>query len=249
MRERTLRWDGCVNVRDLGGLRTEDGGETLFGRVVRADSVRNLSDRGWEAMRAYGVRQVVDLRWPEELTGDPPREVGLQVVHVPLLGDGREDQELDELDVRQRAVADPVERVSGLYLGFVELFRPRFAEAVCAVGRAAEGAVVVHCAGGKDRTGLVCALTLRLAGVLPIEIGSDYAISAQRLEPFLGPWIAEADSEEERESRRRVAAAPAEAMVRVVEGIEERYGSVAAYLRDGGATEAELDCAHTRLRG
>ncbi len=63
MRTRELVWDGCVNVRDLGGLPTEDGRVTRFGAVVRADNVRRLSDAGWEALAGYGIRRIIDLRW------------------------------------------------------------------------------------------------------------------------------------------------------------------------------------------
>lgn len=84
---RDLVWDGCVNVRDLGGLPTEGGGETRFGSIVRADNVRRLSDEGWKAVAGYGVSTVVDLRWAEELAEDPPPALDLHVVHVSLFGD------------------------------------------------------------------------------------------------------------------------------------------------------------------
>ena len=45
-RSRDLAWDGCLNVRDLGGHRTDDGGETRYGAIVRADSIRQLTDDG-----------------------------------------------------------------------------------------------------------------------------------------------------------------------------------------------------------
>ena len=50
MPDRTLAWDGCLNVRDLGGHPTEDGGVTRFGSIVRADSIRRLTDDGWAAL-------------------------------------------------------------------------------------------------------------------------------------------------------------------------------------------------------
>ena len=58
-RERVLVWDGCVNVRDLGGLPLEGGGDTRFGAVVRADSLAGLTSRGWQALQDYGVRSLV----------------------------------------------------------------------------------------------------------------------------------------------------------------------------------------------
>ena len=84
---RTLAWEGLLNVRDLGGHPIEDGGETRWGAVVRADNVRRLTDAGWRALVDYGVRSVVDLRFHEELAEDPPRELPVDVVHVSLFGE------------------------------------------------------------------------------------------------------------------------------------------------------------------
>src|SRR6266508_2668458 len=96
-RSRDLRWDGCLNVRDLGGHRTEDGAETLFGRVVRADSLRQLTDRGWEAAVDYGITTVVELRGDHECDADPPRELTTEVLHVPFMeANQREWEEIEE---------------------------------------------------------------------------------------------------------------------------------------------------------
>ena len=69
---RDLLWDGCLNVRDLGGHPTEDGGETLFGAIVRADSLERLREAGWRALVEYGVRTIIDLRLDEERNGGVP---------------------------------------------------------------------------------------------------------------------------------------------------------------------------------
>src|SRR5262249_24471543 len=75
LHRRELAWDGCLNVRDLGGHPTDDGGETRYGAVVRADSVRQLSDAGWAALVEYGVDTIVDLRMDQELAADPPADL------------------------------------------------------------------------------------------------------------------------------------------------------------------------------
>jgi hypothetical protein len=69
-RERVLAWDGCINVRDLGGLPTEDGRETRFGIVVRADAIRGLTDKGLKALADYGFRLAIDLRADDEVAQD-----------------------------------------------------------------------------------------------------------------------------------------------------------------------------------
>jgi protein-tyrosine phosphatase len=248
VQDRHLTWDGCVNVRDLGGHPTEDGSETRYRRIVRADSVRGLSDAGWEALVAYDVRRIVDLRWHEELAADPPRELPVEVVHIPLLGD-REDAIGREIDALVKDIGDAAVRRSMMYLEFLRRYPANFAAAVAAVGRAPEGAAVVHCAGGVDRTGLVSALLLWLAGVAPEHIANDYAASEVNWAPRTAVWISEADDEEEREFRSFLARMPPEAMLAVLEALERDHGGVAGYLRDAGIAEDDLERARARLRG
>jgi protein-tyrosine phosphatase len=244
LRSRDLVWDGCVNVRDLGGHPTEDGGETKFGAVVRADSVRGLSDEGWEALVAYGVRTIVDLRWREELEEDPPRELPVVARHVPLFGERDEMEEINEL---VRNIGDPAVRRSTSYLEFLRRWPGNFARAVEAVAQAPEGAVVVHCAGGVDRTGLVSALLLRIAGVAPEDIAQDYAVSEANWARGTEEWIAEAEDEDERELRRFLSRMPPEAMLGVIETVEREHGDVAAYLRSAGVSDEDLERLRSRL--
>jgi protein-tyrosine phosphatase len=244
---RTLVWDGCLNVRDLGGHRTEDGHRTRFGAIVRADSVRQLSDDGWRALVDYGIHTIVDLRLHEELEADPPGELPVDVVHVSLFGTPDRGY-WSEIDAIGAAAPDEVAATREVYLRLIEDHRAQAAAAVTAVAQADDGGVLVHCQAGKDRTGLVTALLLRLAGVGHDEIGVDYALSADALASVLDEWIAETDDEAERERRRRQSATPADAMRGVLEEIERRYGDVAAFLQAGGASASDLERVRDRLR-
>jgi protein-tyrosine phosphatase len=244
---RDLAWDGCLNVRDLGGHPVAGGGETLFGRVVRADSVRQLSETGWRAAVDYGVRTVVDLRDEEELQADPPGDLPVEVLHVPFLEFGRRDV-VAQVQAASAAAPSDALATRDVYLVFLEHFRANVARAITAVAQAPEGAVVVHCVGGKDRTGLVTAFLLDLAGVDHDDIGTDYALSELRLKPRHDRWIAEAGTEEERERLRRVAATPKEAIIGVLAELEHGYGGVEGYLRAGGLDPADAERARARLR-
>jgi protein-tyrosine phosphatase len=244
---RDLVWDGLLNVRDLGGHPTEDGGETKFGQIVRADTVRRLTDDGWRALLDYGIRTIVDLRTDEELQADPPAELPVTAVHVPFLVENHEVfEEVEEAATRAPDLATATRDV---YLIFLERFRANVVAALTAIATAAEGGVVVHCMGGKDRTGLTTAFLLRMAGVPIEEIAADYALSEERLKPRHDKWLAEAETEAERERLRRIAATPAESMVGVLEELERRYGSVEGYLRAGGAPDDIGERVRARLRG
>ena len=250
-RSRDLVWDGLLNVRDLGGHPTEDGGETRFGSIVRADSVRQLSDEGWEALVDYGVKTVVDLRADEELEADPPAELPVEVLHVPFMETDRSDWQAieGELDAAVKAAPDTATATRDVYLIFLERFNRNVAAAVRAVANAPEGGVVIHCAGGKDRTGLLTALLLHLAGVGTDEIAQDYALSEERLRTRHEQWLARgrvgggaraaeahvADAGRLDEGRLRGARAP----------LRERRGVTCA---SAGLTDDELARARARLR-
>ena len=62
MKNRLLDWDGCKNVRDLGGLKTEDGRDIQWRAVVRGDTPSRLSAAGWSALFSYGIRTIITLR-------------------------------------------------------------------------------------------------------------------------------------------------------------------------------------------
>jgi protein-tyrosine phosphatase len=245
--ERTLSWDGCLNIRDLGGLPTADGGSTRFGAIVRADSIRQLSDEGWAALVDYGVRRIVDLRFHSELAADPPHELPVEMVHVSVLPDA-DSNHWTEIDAVGDAARDAVTATRDVYLEFLERFGASFARAVAAVGDAPDGGVLIHCVAGKDRTGLVSALLLRLAEVPIAEVASDYALSAERLLTWSTPWIEEAQSEEVRLRRVRISQTPASAMSAVLEELESRYGSVRGYLCASGMEEFKVERIRKRLQ-
>jgi protein tyrosine/serine phosphatase len=251
LQPRDLVWDGCLNVRELGGLATRDGGETRPGAVVRADSVRQLSDAGWAALVEHGIRTVVDLRGHDERADDPPAELPVEVVHVPFFEATDEEWHAiaAELDAAARAAPDAAMATRDVYLIFLERFKRNVGAAVRAVAHAPEGGVVIHCVGGKDRTGLLSAFLLHLAGVADDEIASDYALSEERLRPRHEAWFAAAESDEELERLQRIAQTPAASMSGVFSELEQRYGGVEAYLREAGVTDEELELVRARLRG
>jgi protein tyrosine/serine phosphatase len=221
-----LAWHGCMNVRDVGGLATADGRVTAHGALVRSDSVSQLRRAGWDALVAHGVRTIVDLRFAQERDDDPPRELDVEVVHAPLFGDT--DADIHEALQRRIDAARGVTEQYRLFYGdWLERYPGGFATAVRAIANAAPGAVVVHCVGGKDRTGVVVALALEVAGVSRELIALDYEATER--------------------SFGEEGVAPAAGMDGVLDDLEQRHGGVRAYLRRGGASDAELDRLRERL--
>jgi protein tyrosine/serine phosphatase len=242
-----LVWDGCVNIRDVGGLPVAGGGTTQPGRLVRADNVRGLTDAGWRALVDHGVHLVVDLRFPEELAEDPPGDPPVKVVHIPLLGANRTAEWQAEVDAEMDRATGLEEYLVASYLGFLDRYHHRFGRVFQALADAPDGPVVVHCLGGKDRTGLVSALALRLAGVSIADVAGDYARSGPNLAELDAEWVGAAADEADRRRRGLMVGTPAAVMRDVLEELERRHRSVEAYLAAAGVGDDALERVRRRL--
>jgi protein-tyrosine phosphatase len=260
-----LDWDGCVNVRDLGGLGTATG-TTRYGAVVRSDTVAGLTAEGWRALVDHGVTSIVDLRSPDEVaaarrldegsdwlvdahvgTRRPPSPRAVATTGIPLLGEWTAEHER-HFDRVAAAEPDPVGSTRAVYLAILDLFAANVAAALVALGRSPAGGALVHCQAGKDRTGLVVALALLLAEVDDEAIADDYALSGPSIAPLHGVWVSEAPDERERERRRRIGLAPRDAMIDVIGEIDRRWGGAERYLVGAGARPDELAAVRERLR-
>jgi len=246
---RDLVWDGCLNVRDLGGLETAGGGRTRYGAVVRADDVHQLSDEGWRALVDHGIRTVLDLRGDHEREDDPPAELPVEVVHVPFMEASEAEWEeiAEEIEAAAVAAPDVASSTRDVYLIFLERFKTNVAAAVRVLAHAPEGGIVIHCVGGKDRTGLLVAFLLHLAGVDDREVAADYALSEERLLSRHQAWFEAAESDEELARLQRIARTPAASMEGVFAELERRYGGVEGYLRAAGVSDEGLALVRARL--
>lgn len=191
-----MDWPGCLNARDLGGLPTEGGRRIRSGALIRSDSPHWLTEQGCVALRSSGVRRILDLRSTEEAELDPSPFVGEAVYRlVPMIDPDREHER------------DPAAQShAALYVDSLRRNGERIGAGLAVIADAPDGAVLVHCHAGKDRTGIVIALALRLAGVATEVIAADYALSADCLRGRHDSDVAALAEESARERLRAQAA-------------------------------------------
>jgi protein tyrosine/serine phosphatase len=243
---RHLNWENCLNVRDLGGYATSDGACTRWRSIIRADNLCLLTPAGAQALIDYGVRTVIDLRSPSEVArethpfaGEAARDGSPSYFNLPL------QDELIETDATPMAT-DPL---FDLYRENIDRYAANFGAVFKAIAGAPPGGVVLHCHAGKDRTGLVSALLLSLAGVPRQIIAEDYAATDRCLEPMYARIIANSPQEPTRLERlARFLVSPPETMLAVLGHLDARHGGVEAYLRAAGVTRPDVQRVRDRLR-
>ena len=270
---RTDRWltlDGTTNTRDLGGLPTVDGGTTRPGRVLRSDNLQTLSgDDVRRLVRELGLREVIDLRSIAEvlLEGRGPLRDVPEVTHrhfslLPERGHhtdvfAAEDDEvpdlpggwLESLLPRQVGEQDQDEPPAvRSYLGYLD-HRPENVVGALRAIAAADGASVVHCAAGKDRTGVIVAFALAVAGVPHEEIVADYAMTADVIEALVAKLATSATYRDDMDFDDLARHTPrAETMERVLALLDERHGGPAGWLTAHGFGPEEQAALRSRLR-
>jgi protein tyrosine/serine phosphatase len=173
MDKRVLAWDGCTNVRDLGGLHTNDGRSTRWRTVVRSDTPANLTAEGWSALYAYGIRTIISLcthgMAEDELNVLPPYS-DLRTIKVAI-------EDITDTQFVQQWVNSGLWCTPLYYRDALRRWPHRHAAAISAVAQAQPGGVLVHCRRGNDRTGIITLLLLTLAGVTLDDIIADYELS------------------------------------------------------------------------
>ena len=226
---RHLPLDGTRNVRDVGGYPAENGRRTRWRTLLRSDELTTLPEHAQEQLVALGLRQVIDLRWPDELVQAPNAFAGsarIRYTSIPLLAD------------------DPTPH-SGLAGMYRHVFDVR-ATQLAAVARAlldADGLpAIIGCAAGKDRTGVVIAWLLDLVGVPTPVIVEDYAVSAH--------YFAAPTTTVEPPDWRYVplvVESPPEFMADALEHLDQAHGGARALLRRQAFSEPEVDALVERL--
>ncbi len=245
-----LDLEGALNVRDLGGWATEQGGTLARGIVYRSDKLSALTPKDHRLLEGLGIRKVIDLRYDSELEADPSRlwDTVEHHLHLPIAGEIAQlksfidrvlDGEYEELTA---------EWIGDSYVEMLQRYPDQFAQA--AIGAVDGSPTLFHCTAGKDRTGLVAMLLLSTAGVGEHDILFDFTLTnvyrtEHRIES-LTPKFVERGLDIER--FRPALSAPQPAMEQAMAWLRANFGSPAGYLEELGGLGAEgVDRIRTAL--
>lgn len=250
--------EGAVNVRDLGGLPTSDGGSTVPGRLLRSENLQELTpDDVTKLVDEIGVTTVVDLRSTKEVTIEGPAPLdavpGVRRVHHPVLREFLDASDTVRAALLTEAIEADRERypddvLCGHYLGYLEN-RPAEVTGALRTIACAPGAVIVHCAAGKDRTGVISALALTAAGVKPDVVVADYVATNERLEAIVGRLRRSKMYGSDVATRSVQAhAARGEAMEAFLAQLSARYGGLSSWLAANGFDDDDVKQLRAKLR-
>jgi len=255
--------DGVVNMRDVGGLPTTDGGRIAKHRLLRSDNLQELSERDVERLvDTVGVSDIVDLRSDVELRIEGPGPLQARELvthhHHSLFRDDLFAVSAEEalvLPWSKEATGRVPPKVkrdddhwASHYLGYLA-DRPDSVLAALEVIAHSRGATIVHCAAGKDRTGTVTGLALSVAGVADEDVVADYVATGERIEAIVARLMARPAYEEVLRDQPMSHHLPRpETMQRILAVLAERHGGAAGWLLENGWSEDQVARLRGRLR-
>jgi protein tyrosine/serine phosphatase len=275
--EHAPRWIdlvGGANARDVGGLPTRDGRRTRSGRLIRSANLQYLTDADLALLvTELGVRRVVDLRTDVEVVSEGPGpmhdEPTVVIHHLSLFPDSEADSEapeiIDEVDAvtedpsgtggrllpwreRQPPPAHTGNKTADLYLTYLDLRPDSVVAALRAIAQP-DGATLVHCAAGKDRTGVIIAIALSLVGVERASITADYAATEQQLSAVIRLLARTPTYEVEVSDPDSVPRPRADVMEATLDALEARAGGIAGWLGQHGWTDHDTEALRSSLLG
>lgn len=244
-----VRWitlDGAANARVV-----------VPGVLLRSDNLQSLTARDVRLLVEQEALQVVlDLRTDAEVelegAGPMTREPRVRIEHRSLYPRSGGNTDLDAASVALWPPTAPSEwpdepRVVQAYLSYLAARPDSIVAAIRDIANTT-GAVLVHCAAGKDRTGVVVALALDAAGVDRDEIVSDYLATAERIDAIMARLVSSPTYRSELEGHDPRSHAPIPGtMERVFELVDERFGGSAAWLSAQGLSDEELGRLRHRM--
>ncbi|KAL2840959.1 protein-tyrosine phosphatase-like protein [Aspergillus pseudodeflectus] len=249
---KAVEFEGVFNVRSFGGYTStlRPNCSTRHGFIYRSGHLDNITSRGIEQLRSLGVTTIINLTNTGESTAlyanagtDTAGLEGVKVVNLPLAKGGFSVAKLAEK--YRRYVAEGEKVIAEGYLKLLEEGHSVVRDVVLLIRDNPDDVFLIHCSMGKDRTGVLFAILLRLAGVSQDDIASEYSLSEAALEPAL-PEVAAGIKrvilppiEDEEALRRAKIPLRKEAMTLTIAMIEERFGGAVCYLTERCGLEDE----------
>jgi protein-tyrosine phosphatase len=247
---RHIALEAVENFRDYGDYATASGRRLRKGRLYRSASHGRATDADLEAIAALEIAVIVDLRRPGERERDPARRPAAfqgRVIQNDE-GEGADDDPwwtfVRSCDLSEQAFRDYLSdyyRTAPFKPRHVDLFT-RYFQALAA----GEGPVLIHCAAGKDRTGVLAALTHHVAGVHPDDMRADYLLTnnPERIAaraPMVAAMIAQETGRTPTDAAIRAAiGVEAEYLEEAFRAIEAGHGGVDAYLERALGVDAAM---------
>jgi protein-tyrosine phosphatase len=198
---------------------------------LRSESPHTLSEPGLRELLELGIGTVVDLRTTSEREQRPSPliEAGVHTSHAPIFTDDED-------------YPDHLTTAAEVYCWWLRERRTGVAAAMSAVADAPSAPVLVHCHAGKDRTGVIVGLVLRLAGVSIDAIADDYAVSGVQLADMLArDRVTAVERGMDQVLVERLFTVRREAMVQTMECVDAEHGGAAALMRSIGLDDTRIE--------
>jgi protein-tyrosine phosphatase len=245
-----IELEGACNARDLGGLPLIDGRTTRHGVLLRSDNLQDLTETDVSQLLGAGIGTVLDLRTGAEveITGPGPL-TRTEVKHlnldlVPHGFDGRED--LIERALPAEGAGEHA--MDHYYIDYVRHAPDAIAQGLRTIADPSSGAVLVHCAAGKDRTGVLIGVALSLVGVHRDAVVADYARSAERVQRIRDRLMStELYAANLRDRDLDSMTSHADNMERFLDRVDAEYGGVHALAMTIGIDEETVARLSRRL--
>jgi protein-tyrosine phosphatase len=246
---RHFTFNKVLNFRDIGGIRTEDGRQVRWGKIYRSGKLEKLKEEEFNAMRALGIKTVVDLRTDGEVHDSPdnvPENEGVDWVHIPISGITDEELERTNKEIRKQSAEefDGAGKMETVMERFADQGAQDFAKVFRLLLDEDKHSLVYHCTAGKDRTGLLTALILSSLGVSEEVIMQEYLLSNyyryDKIErnARLGAHILGIETE----ASRAIMDVRPSYLNSSFTFIKSKYGSIQNYLQEGlGLSAEDLD--------
>lgn len=180
-----MKLQGAINFRDMGGLPTQDGRRLKKNKFYRSGALATLTPEDCQTMQSLAIREIVDYRDPIEAQKD--QDIlweGANYECCPANPSSHPmTASVGELFTEQRLISLPSDYMENLYRA-LPIANPAYKKLFQKVNQLQEGALLQHCAVGKDRTGVGAALLLTSLGVKEDAVLEDYLMTQVGLQPF-----------------------------------------------------------------